>query len=141
MDLLDNAIQIAARAHAGQTRRNGTPYVLHPIRVMLRQQDPEAMIAGVLHDVVEDTDVTLEDLQREGFSEGVLAAIRLLTHEDDVPYADYVRAIADDPIAHAVKLADLEDNMNVRELPSVTDRDLTRMAKYHKAWQTLSKPE
>ena len=141
MDLLDKAIQIAAQAHAGQTRKNGSPYVLHPIRVMLRQQDPEAMIAGVLHDVVEDTDVTLEDLQREGFSEDVLATIRLLTHEDGVPYADYVDAIADNPIARAVKLADLEDNMNVRELPSVTDRDLTRMAKYHKAWQALSKPE
>lgn len=138
MITLDRAIQIAVQAHAGQTRKDGTPYILHPIRVMLRQTDPKAMIVAVLHDVVEDTGVTFEDLEREGCPGDVLSALRLLTHADGADYQAYIRTVAPDPLARAVKLGDLEDNMNLREFPNLTERDLARTAKYHAAWKVLS---
>ena len=137
MCMLEKAIGIAVRAHTGQVRRGGMPYILHPIRVMLRQADHVAMIVGVLHDVIEDTDVTLSELEQDGFPEKVIHALCLLTHEDDVPYDAYIAAIASNPVARSVKLADLQDNMDLLELPVVTDNDLIRTAKYHRAWKTL----
>jgi len=137
MSTLDKAIEIAAMAHAGQTRRNGTPYILHPIRVMLSQRTQDEMVVAILHDVVEDTDTTLDDLRRAGFGDHILFAISLLTHSDGTPYDDYIRRIAENPLAVSVKIADLEDNMNLRELPEVNERDEKRSAKYHKAWRML----
>ena len=137
MSDLSTAVEIAAKAHRGQTRKNGSPYVLHPLRVMMRQDSEEAMIVGVLHDVVEDTDVTLADLEDAGFAPAVTEALGLLTHRDEVPYEDYVEAIAPNALARAVKLADLEDNMNLREIPEVTEKDLARAEKYPRAWTRL----
>ncbi len=134
---LDKAIHIAVKAHAGQTRKNGTPYVLHPLRLMFKQASEEAMITAVLHDVVEDTDITIDDLKQHGFPETVLIALELLTHDDDIPYEGYIERITTNALARAVKLADLEDNMNVCELPDVTQKDLERTAKYYKAWANL----
>lgn len=134
---MDKAIQIAVQAHAGQMRKNGTPYILHPLRLMFKQESEELMTLAVLHDVVEDTAITIEDLQQEGFPETVIKALKLLTHDDDTPYETYIEQIASNPMARAVKLADLEDNMNLRELPEITQHDLERTAKYHKAWKRL----
>ena len=134
---LEKAIAIAVKAHAGQTRRNGTPYILHPLRVMLRTTAEDVMTVAVLHDVVEDTDVTLEDLKKEGFSVEVLEALALLTHDDETPYPDYVKALSQNAIARKVKLSDLMDNMNLREMPAVREKDLERMKKYHAAWETF----
>lgn len=136
-NLLQRAIALATSAHEGQTRRNGDPYILHPLRVMFRVEDNLARVLAVLHDVVEDTPVTLESLRQEGFPEQVLSALALLTHADGVPYEDYVQAIAADPLARQVKLADLEDNLNASELPEIGDTDLARIAKYHRAWRRL----
>ena len=133
MSTLDRAIQIAVKAHAGQTRKDGTPYILHPIRVMMRQSGLTAMIVAVLHDVVEESDITLDDLKREGFSRDIITALRLLTRRKGVSYRDYISAIATNPLARAVKLADLEDNMNLDELARVTKRDIARTAKYRRA--------
>lgn len=141
MPTLDKAIQIAVKAHAGQTRKNGDPYILHPIRVMLRLETETERIIGILHDVVEDTDVTFERLAEEGFGEHILSALKRLTHAKEVPYEDYVDQIATNPLARAAKLADLEDNMNLRELPELTEKDLAREAKYHRAWQRLKQAE
>jgi (p)ppGpp synthase/HD superfamily hydrolase len=99
------------------------------------------MIAAILHDVVEDTDVSHADLRKEGFSPVVLEAIKLLTHEDEVPYMDYVARVAAHPVARSVKLADLEDNMNLREIPEMTERDCARSRKYHTAWKRLKEFE
>ncbi len=134
---LEKAIAIAVKAHAGQTRKNGTPYILHPLRVMFRTTSEDVMTAAVLHDVVEDTEVTLEDLKAEGFSEVVLEALALLTHDDRTPYPKYVKALSTNAIARKVKLSDLMDNMNLKELPAVREKDLERMKKYHEAYKTL----
>ncbi|MBI1367644.1 MAG: HD domain-containing protein [Planctomycetes bacterium] len=133
---VSDAIGIAVKAHAGAVDKAGSPYILHPLRVMLAQQDDNARIAGVLHDVVEDTDVSFDDLAAAGIPPAVLDALRLLTH-DGTPYEQYIERLKSNPIARAVKLADLQDNMDVRRLPEVTERDAKRLTKYIKAWRLL----
>jgi (p)ppGpp synthase/HD superfamily hydrolase len=137
MPTLERAIALAAAAHAGQKNKEGSPYILHPIRVMMRVDDAEARIAAVLHDVVEDTEWTIERLRAEGFSEAVLAAVDSLTHREGEDYFAYVARAGANPLARRVKLADLEDNMNVMRLAVVADKDLERVRKYHKAWTML----
>ena len=133
MNDLERAILIAVNAHRGQLDKQGLPYVLHPLRVMLKQKDPDARVAAVLHDVVEDTEVSLEDLAGAGFSAEALEAVRLLTHDKSVPYLDYVKAIAADPIARQVKLADLEDNLDPSRILNMTAKDLARLERYREA--------
>lgn len=133
MATLEHAIAIAARAHAGVLDKHGEPYILHPLRVMLRIADPLARIVAVLHDVVEDTSVTFDDLRAAGFGPDVLDALKLVTHEKSTPYVDYVIAAKANPIAKAVKLADLEDNSDRSRLmlrAGSLDRDLARVQKY-----------
>jgi (p)ppGpp synthase/HD superfamily hydrolase len=137
MRTLERAIAIAAEAHAGQLGKDGTPYILHPVRVMMRVEGLEAQMAGILHDVVEDTPWTLEQLRVEGFSSSVVEAVDCLTHREGEEYFAYVARAGANPIARRVKLADLEDNMNIRRLAEVKDKDLERMRKYHKAWMSL----
>jgi (p)ppGpp synthase/HD superfamily hydrolase len=138
MTQLERAIQIAVEAHAGQEGKDGLPYILHPLRLMLKMDTEEARIVAVLHDVVEDTEVTLDDLRREGFSEAVLENVQLLTHEDGTPYEEYVERIKPHPLARKVKLADLEDNSDIRRLSGIEEKDLQRLKKYHRAWQILT---
>src|SRR5271165_5571323 len=107
MPTIEKALQIAAQAHEGQKDKEGLPYILHPLRVMSRAEGVEAQIVAVLHDVVEDTKVTLDDLRRAGFSEAVLQAVQCVTHRKDEPYADYVVGCKNNPIARQVKLGDL----------------------------------
>ena len=134
---LERAIAIAVEAHAGQCDRNGAPYILHPLRVMFRVQSQAERIAAVLHDVVEDTDWTLSDLRKEGFSTEVIAALDCLTKREGEEYTDFVRRATSIPLARTVKLADLEDNMDVRRLSKVDRKATQRLEKYLKAWQTL----
>jgi (p)ppGpp synthase/HD superfamily hydrolase len=137
ISLLEKAIAIAAQAHRGQKRKDGSPYILHPLRMMLRlETEPERTVA-VLHDVVEDTPWTIDDLRREGFPEDILQALDCVTRRNGESYEAFVDRAALNPVARRVKLADLEDNMNVRELPEVTPKDTERLAKYLKAWQRL----
>src|SRR5262245_33479920 len=110
MATIEKALQIAAKAHDGQKDKEGRPYILHAIRVMMGCPDPDAQIVGVMHDVVEDTAVTHEELAAAGFSPEVLAAIRLVTHAKNEPYADYVVRCKANRLARQVKLADLTDN-------------------------------
>jgi (p)ppGpp synthase/HD superfamily hydrolase len=141
MATLDRAIEIAARAHAGQRDKEGLPYILHPLRAMMRVQGEEAQIVAVLHDTVEDTALTEDDLRREGFAEDVLAALRLVTHAKDEPYADYVVRLAVDPIARQVKLADLEDNSRLeRSLVRAAslERDFKRIHRYQLSYKFLT---
>jgi (p)ppGpp synthase/HD superfamily hydrolase len=137
MSTLERAIAIAAEAHTGQKNKDGDPYILHPVRVMMRVDGLPAKMAGILHDVVEDSAWTIDQLRSEGFSEEVLAAVDCLTHRKDEDYFDYVARAGANPLARKVKLADLEDNMNVMRLAEVRDRDLERVRKYHKAWISL----
>lgn len=138
MSTPERALQIAVQAHAGQKDKSGAAYIFHPLRVMARCRSDEARIVALLHDVVEDTSVTFQQLEQEGFSATVLAALRLVTHDPQVPYGEYVRAIAKDPVATEVKLADLEDNSDLRRLKQVDERVLKRLQKYHSAFVILA---
>ena len=146
MSSLERAIALAATAHEGQTDKAGQPYVLHLLRVMMAQTTGDmterasrpAMIAAVLHDIVEDTSYTFEDLQDEGFSEEIITAVEHLTRQDGESYASFARRAGSHPIARMVKLADLEDNMDLTRLSEVSDRDQKRLAKYHRAWLMLN---
>ncbi len=137
MTPLEKAIEIAVQAHAGQKSKDGTPYVLHPLRLMTRMGTDEERMAAVLHDVVEDTTVTFDDLRKAGIPENVLAVVTLLTHEEGISYEDYVERLKSHPVARRVKLADLEDNSDIRRLKGVEQKDLERLRKYYRAWQIL----
>jgi (p)ppGpp synthase/HD superfamily hydrolase len=127
---LERAIEIAAAAHAGQVDKAGQPYVLHPIRVMLRVTGSHARMAAILHDVVEDTPATIDQLVGEGFPAEVVAAVIALTKlPGESRLAAAARAAAD-PIAHAVKLADNAENMDLGRIAAPTARDHARLAEY-----------
>ena len=136
-ELLEKAIVIAVNAHRGQKDRYGAPYVLHPLRVMARLGTTTEKTVGILHDVVEDTDWSLEDLKEEGFPQTLLSALDCVTKREGEEYEDFVKRSASNPVASRVKLADLEDNMDLRRMPQVTDQDLPRLQKYVKAWRFL----
>jgi (p)ppGpp synthase/HD superfamily hydrolase len=138
MATLERAILIAAQAHMGQRDKGGAPYILHPLRMMMRMESEDAMMAAVLHDVVEDSDWTLEQLRGEGFSEEVLQAVDCLTRRDDERYDEFVARAQVNPIARQVKIADLEDNMNVKRIGEMTPKDLARIKEYHRAWRALT---
>ena len=137
MATLERAIEIAAKAHAGQVDKAGAPYVLHPLRMMLAVSSPEARIAAVLHDVVEDTSVTLEDLRAEGFPASVLEAVEALTKREGEDYEAFIRRVAPNPIAREVKLADLRDNSDLSRIAEPTERDRARIEKYRRAIEYL----
>ena len=138
MSTLESAIEIAVSAHKGQTRKDGSPYILHPLRLMMSVQSESEKIVAILHDVVEDTDVTLAQIQQKGFSDEVVDALRLVTHNPSQTYDDYISDIARNPIATAVKLADLKDNSNLFEIPEPKAKDFERLEKYHKAFKRLT---
>ena len=140
MPTLEDAIALAMKAHLGQKDRVGEPYILHPLRVMFRLgwDAPEAArIAAVLHDVVEDTAIQLRDLRRLGYSEEVLAAVELLSRRPEDSYEQFIERVLPNSIARKVKRADLEDNMELRRLPTVTAKDLERLARYRSAWARM----
>jgi (p)ppGpp synthase/HD superfamily hydrolase len=134
---LEDAISIAAQAHRGQRDKAGAVYLLHPLRLMLRMDSEAAMMAAVLHDVVEDSDWTLAGLRERGFPEEVVAAVACLTHRDGESYEEFVERVKVNPLARRVKIADLEDNMNVLRIGQISPKDLQRLEKYHRAWRAL----
>ncbi len=134
----EDAVSIAAQAHRGQRDKAGAPYLLHPLRMMLRMESEAAMTAAVLHDVVEDTEWTLNRLREAGFSEEVLEAVDCLTRREGESYDEFVGRVRTNPIARQVKIADLEDNMNVRRMSRLAAKDLERLEKYHRAWRALT---
>ncbi|RDL20758.1 MULTISPECIES: HD domain-containing protein [Pseudomonas] len=130
---LERAIAIAATAHAGQVDKGGAPYILHPLKVMLRMTTLEERIVAVLHDVVEDCAISLDDLRKEGFSEEVLSAIESVTKAPGESYEDFVERAAQNPIGRVVKLADLEENSDLSRIASPSWEDLERIEKYRRA--------
>jgi len=138
MNLLEKAILIAVQAHQGQVDKAGAPYILHPLRVMLKLNSEIEMITGVLHDVVEDTSWTLENLRQEGFPDGILEAIDCLTRREGEDYNDFIERVADNSLARMVKLADLEDNLNILRFETITEKDKARLTRYHQAWTFLA---
>jgi (p)ppGpp synthase/HD superfamily hydrolase len=134
MSSLERAIAIAAEAHAGQQDKAGAPYVLHPLRMMLRLSSTDERVVAVLHDVCEDCPGwTFDRLRAEGFSERVLTALDSVTKRDGEAYEDFVRRAAANPIGRAVKLADLQDNCDLSRISKPSERDFQRIEKYRKA--------
>ena len=138
VNLLELALQIAVKAHDGQKDKSGEPYIFHPIRVMQRCWTPKGKIVALLHDTVEDTDVTFEELEAAGFDAGTIDTLRLVTHEKGVPYDDYIDALVHDPVAVEVKIADLEDNSDIRRLKEIGTKDVERLKKYLRTHRRLT---
>ena len=137
MPTLEDAILLAAEAHRGQTEKAGNPYILHPLRVMFRLESENDRIVGVLHDVIEDTHYTLKDLRAKGYPEQLLQALGCLTRRETETYEEFITRVRTNPLATRVKLADLEDNMDVRRLPALNEKDAERLRKYLNAWTLL----
>jgi (p)ppGpp synthase/HD superfamily hydrolase len=137
MPNLEDAIDLATRSHRGQTDRYGAPFVLHPLRVMLRLETDAERIVGVLHDIVEKTPTTLEQLRTARYSEEILAALDCVTRRKGESYDAFVERAAANPLAARVKLADLEDNMDLRRARKVRPEDAERFDRYVRAWQRL----
>ena len=123
------ALKLCFDAHKEQSDKSGLPYVFHPFHLAEQMTDESTTIVALLHDLIEDTDHTLDELRELGFSEEVCAAIALMTHDDAIAYMDYVAAIKRNPIARAVKLADLRHNSDLTRLDAPTPRDLARAEK------------
>lgn len=141
MSSIEKALALAAKAHEGQKQRNGEPYILHPLRIMMQMESSEEKIAAILHDVVEDSDWTLERLKNEGFSEEVVQIVDLLTHRDEDSYEHYIERLKPHPKARHIKIADLNDNMRIQRLKKVGEKDFQRLEKYHTYWKVLIQEE
>lgn len=136
--LTKQAMKLCFEAHKNQADKSGLPYVYHPFHLAEQMSGELTVCTALLHDVVEDTDITLEDLEKMGYPAQVLNALKLLTHKKGVPYMEYVAAIRDNPIAKAVKLADLKHNSDLTRLDNVTQKDLQRVEKYAAAIRLLT---
>lgn len=132
-EMTRKALKLCFDAHKDQLDKSGLPYVFHPFHLAEQMTDENCVIVALLHDVMEDTDYTLEDLRIMGFSEDVLTALVLMTHNNDTPYLDYVAKLKDNQIARAVKLADLRHNSDLSRLETVTEKDIRRVEKYQKS--------
>ena len=140
MSTLERAIEIATEAHRGQFDKEGNDYIGHPLRVMAAGKTTEEKIVGVLHDVVEDSGWSFERLAAEGFSQEVIEALRCVTKlSENEPYDKFIARIKTNPLAVAVKLNDLTDNMDIRRLPYISDKDVKRLKKYLKAYKQLTR--
>ncbi|AGY60018.1 bifunctional (p)ppGpp synthetase II/ guanosine-3',5'-bis pyrophosphate 3'-pyrophosphohydrolase [Gloeobacter kilaueensis JS1] len=128
--LLDRAIEIATIAHAGMVDKAGKPYIDHPRRVMAHLTSPEEKMAAVLHDVVEDTQVSLEVLVEAGFSSPVVAAVDALTKRDGEEVEAYYQRVIANPVALRVKIADMHDNLDLFRIESPTQKDADRIGRY-----------
>ena len=132
-DLTKKALKLCFEAHKNQLDKSGLPYVFHPFHLAEQMTDEITTIVALLHDVVEDTGYTLDDLCGMGFPEEAIGALALLTHDPAVPYMDYVAAVKPNPVARAVKLADLRHNSDLSRLGMIDEKALERVQKYHKA--------
>lgn len=137
MNQLEKAITMSAAGHTGQTDKAGQPYILHPLRIMLKMSTVEEQIVAVLHDVVEDTDLSIDDLRLAGFNDEICEALDRLTHRPGEDYMAYIDRISENRLASKVKLADLDDNLCVDRLPELSAQDLARTKKYERARRLL----
>jgi (p)ppGpp synthase/HD superfamily hydrolase len=137
--LVPQAIRLAVDAHGETVCKDGRPYIEHPLRLMTRARTDAEKIVAVLHDTIEDTSLTLEDLEKRGFPRELISAIDSVTHREGETYEDYIERVALDPLAAKVKLLDLHDNIDLTRLPVVEEKDLKRAAKYHRAIRRLER--
>jgi (p)ppGpp synthase/HD superfamily hydrolase len=138
MTLIDKSLAIALRAHTGVKDKAGHAYILHPLRIMAKMTTDMEMSAALLHDVIEDSTITAADLLAEGIPEQVVTAVLCLTKQSNENYQDFVLRAKQNTIARKVKIADIEDNLNVLRISQLTEKDLARVVKYHAAWYFLN---
>ena len=138
MATLEQAIELAVKHHKGQYDKAGKPYILHPLRLMMSVDTDDEKIVAVMHDLVEDTHITIAYLRTAGFSEKVLSALDCVTNRDNEDYESFIERIAQNPLATKVKLADLEDNMDLSRISEPSKKDYKRIEKYKRAKTRLS---
>ena len=138
-ELTKRALLLSFEAHREQRDKSEMPYVYHPFHVAEQMKDEDTTVAALLHDVAEDTDITIEDIRKMGFPDRVCDALKRLTHDKSVPYMEYIEGLRSDPIAAAVKLADLEHNSDLSRLDAVDDKALARAGKYKTAMELLKR--
>jgi (p)ppGpp synthase/HD superfamily hydrolase len=136
---LSKAIKVAAELHSGQLDKGSNPYILHPLRVMLKMNDNTSRIVAVLHDVLEDTPFSVHDAEESEFSKMVIEALKAISRKKDESYMDFIRRCKQNKLALKVKIADIEDNMDLSRIQSPTEADYKRVKKYEKAWRELNK--
>lgn len=131
------ALELAVEKHKNQTDKAGNPYILHPLHVMENVNSKEGKIVAILHDIIEDTDVTEDYLLKIGLSKRIVDAVIALTRSEDIDYQEYIKNLGSNPLAKEVKLADLEHNMDLKRLPTLEEKDLERNRKYQIAYHYL----
>lgn len=137
MSTIEKALILAAKKHAGQTDKGNHPYILHPLRLMLKMQTSEQQIVAILHDILEDTDTTVVDLISLGFNHDIIEAIQLLTKKDGESRIDAAYRVVQNPIARAVKLADVSDNMDLSRIKNPSVKDRLRLEEYQQVQKIL----
>ena len=138
-ELTKKAMKLCFEAHKHQTDKSGIPYVFHPFHLAEQMTDELTATVALLHDVIEDTDYSIEDLQSMGYPKAVLEALKLMTHAKHIPYMEYIAAIKTNPIARCVKLADLQHNSDLTRLDAIDAKALDRIEKYRQAIETLKR--
>jgi (p)ppGpp synthase/HD superfamily hydrolase len=141
MSSIEDAISLAIKTHRGQKDKAGAPYILHPLRVMQAMATETEMIVAVLHDVVEDGEMAIDDLRKAGYSEEILVAIDCLTRRDGEEYDQFIDRVEGTTLARKVKIADLQDNLDLGRIREPNERDFNRIKKYQKALAELRKAE
>ena len=131
------ALELAVEKHKNQTDKAGNPYILHPLHVMENVNSKEGKIVAILHDIIEDTDITEDYLLKIGLSKRIIDAVVALTRSEDIDYQEYIKNLSSNPLAKEVKLADLEHNMDLKRLPTLEEKDLERNRKYQIAYHYL----
>ena len=131
------ALELAVEKHKNQTDKAGNPYILHPLHVMENVNSKEGKIVAILHDIIEDTDITEDYLLKIGLSKRIVDAVVALTRSEDMDYQEYIKNLSPNPLAKEVKLADLEHNMDLKRLPTLEEKDLERNRKYQIAYHYL----
>ena len=141
MSNLEKAIATAVEAHMGQGDKGGSPYILHPLRLLAKFRDPTLQLIAILHDVVEDSPVTLQNLLDEGFSQTVVDAVDALTRRPEEPYEHLIARAAENDLAKQIKLADLEDHMDLCRYQYLDEEGMLRSQRYHRAYRILTAPQ
>jgi (p)ppGpp synthase/HD superfamily hydrolase len=139
MPSLEDAISLAVKAHRRRKDKAGAAYILHPLKVMLRMKTKDERIVAVLHDVIEDTNYTLEDLRKVGYSQKILRSLDYLTRRDGEEYEEFIKRVKHNPLARKVKVADIEDNLDLGRIRKPKKHDLKRIEKYRRALSELMK--
>lgn len=139
MSNLEQAIAVATKAHTGQVDKAGQPYILHPLRLMFKFEAEIEMIVAVMHDVIEDSAFTQDDLKKLGFSDEVVEAIDCLSKRQGEAYDSFILRVSKNNLARKIKIEDIKDNLNLSRLKTISDKDLRRAAKYHRALALLAK--